>query len=120
MKANPGDSYTPWYLVRLAAREFSSQELCEMHTTAVDKGEHHTARLYLEALSIHACQIGWGDLIEQSMLGWPTAAQRLARSVDLKILEEEALRARARRDRARQSMFEEAIRIRKEEDVGVG
>ncbi|MBK0420382.1 hypothetical protein JD276_15240 [Leucobacter sp. CSA1] len=118
MKANPGDSYTPWYLVRLAAREFSSQELCEMHDSAAGKGEHHNARLYLEALSIHACQVGWGDLIEQSMLGWPTAAQRLARSVDLKILEEEALRARARRDRDRQSIFEEAIRIRKEEDVG--
>ena len=62
--------YTPWWLVRFAAAEFTPQELCGMHETAQKRGEHHNARLYLEALSIHACRTGWGDLIEQSMNGW--------------------------------------------------
>lgn len=60
----------PWSYILFAAATWTPQELCEFADEDHDRGEVSLEAGWLEALSIHARRVGWGDLVEQSINGW--------------------------------------------------
>ncbi|UOR03475.1 hypothetical protein MUN77_01420 [Leucobacter allii] len=90
--------------MQIAAREFSTEELCRYATEYDDLGERHIAALYMDAISLHAREIGWGELIRRCMNDWkevPDHAEDPHESACVHpfVLEEERLRAVTARDR---------------------
>ncbi|MFD5599886.1 hypothetical protein ACFWHR_07490 [Leucobacter sp. NPDC058333] len=54
----------------LAARNLTTEELCRFAGEYEELGEHSLAQLYADALSVHAYEVGWGEIIRQSIHGW--------------------------------------------------
>lgn len=56
--------------VLLAARQHTPEELCHFATEYEELGRRSLAELYSEALSIHARELSWGEIIRLSMTDW--------------------------------------------------
>ena len=56
--------------VLLAARQHTPEELCHFATEYEELGRRSLAELYSDALSIHARELSWGEIIRLSMTDW--------------------------------------------------
>ena len=61
-------SFMQWLYILVAARAFTTAELCAFADEARASGGRHLEAGWLDAIGVHARDCGWGELIEAGML----------------------------------------------------